>query len=132
MIAWERRTQAITVCWPIRKLRAYLIRVFKQQFSVFFKIRVGWKICENIYNVFKGHKNLPNLPFYFLSFRFFQSIWSLKWTFLSKIATKNCWLIATLDKSCWFIPIDMDKVVFVAKSGGKATSPCGGKKLFEP
>ena len=30
---------------------AHLVRVFKQYFSIFLKIHVGDKVCENTYNV---------------------------------------------------------------------------------
>ena len=33
------------------QLRARLVRVFKQQFSVFLKIRVDEKVCKNTCNI---------------------------------------------------------------------------------
>ena len=33
------------------RLRVCLVRVFKQQFLVFIEIRVGEKVCENMYNI---------------------------------------------------------------------------------
>ena len=35
----------------IRKYRARLVRVFKQQFSVFLEIYVGEKVYKNTYNI---------------------------------------------------------------------------------
>ena len=34
-----------------KKFRIYLVRVFKQQFSVFLEIRVGEKVYENTRNI---------------------------------------------------------------------------------
>ena len=33
------------------RLRACLVHMFKQQFLVFIEIRVGEKVCENMYNI---------------------------------------------------------------------------------
>ena len=35
----------------VRKYRTRLVRVFKQLFSIFLKLRVSEKMCENTYNI---------------------------------------------------------------------------------